>query len=397
MGLWSRLFGSGERASWDDRSAYNGGGTGQDRSLIDPPRPRPSSLLGGKAADLNINPWSATRLSGIFEELAANPGPEVLIQARKARHCLSKFWLGAPVDQLEVLYRSPIGRCYRQLLVSRLPGLDLESGEQAWRQALAQRLMEHFDRPETVNLLLAAMPYFARGKMRVANPIQQVPRWLLNDYAALFDPQLQQQLSRPAGLLGPVGTAGQGMAYPPQPLAQQPAQAQPAQPQPALTLPLLSSRRGNDGLTLVQNGDYIGRMNGLINLYSIDPSDSEVQRELVGLRRQLGQAWLDLAPDQLVQLFQSNAGQLYRNLLASGFAREALLPEDQQLRSQLASFVSSLNQPRAVNALLAALPFYPPGRIQLGSSAQRLPGWLLEEVNRYNGAVPAGAGAMPGI
>ena len=66
--------------------------------------------------------------------------------------------------------------------------------------------MENFDRPETTNLLLATMPYFDRGKMRVANPTQQVPQWLLADYAALCDPQLEQQLCRPVGLLGPAGS-----------------------------------------------------------------------------------------------------------------------------------------------------------------------------------------------
>lgn len=376
MGLWSRLFGAQTSDSWSHRD---------DRSLVDTPQDSRMRLGRGKVADLNVTPWSATRLEGVFLELQSNPNPALLLQARKARHCLSKFWLGAPVDQLEILYRSPIGQCYRQLLASQLSSLSLESGEQAWRQALSQRLMEQFDRPETINLLLATMPYFARGKMRVANPQQQVPHWLIADYAALFDPQLQQLLNRPAGLLGPVGTAGQWMAYPPQQLGAPVPGVAPAAPTTAASLlPLLSSRRGQDGLQLVQNGDYIGRMNGLINLYAIDPSDPEVQRELMGLRRQLGQTWLDLAPEQLPQLLQTNTGALYRNLLASGFAKEALLPEDQQLRGQLAKFVTNLEHPKALNALLAALPFYTPGKIQLGAATQQLPAWLLEQVNSYN-------------
>jgi hypothetical protein len=365
MGLWSRLFGRDDRASWS---------TSDDRSLLEPPRAARSDLTAGRMADLSLQPWSATRLATIFQEMAIRPSADVLTQARKARHCLSRFWLGAPVDQLEVLYRSPVGECYRRLLSSNLATLALEEGEQAWRRALSQRLMEHFDRPETVNLLLAAMPYFARGKMRVANPMQQVPRWLLRDYAALFDPQLELQLNRPAGLLGPAGSAGQGMVRPPQSLQQ------------LASLPLLSNRRGNEGLALVQNADYIGRMNGLINLYTIDPSDAEVQRELSSLRRQLGQAWLDLGSEQLPQLLQSNAGQLYQNLLSSGFGREPLQADDQQHRAQLSTLVKQLNHPRAVQALLAALPFYAPGKIELGSSAQQLPSWLLDTVNRYNTA-----------
>jgi hypothetical protein len=335
-------------------------------------------------------------LGSIFGELAANPTLELATEARKARHCLSKFWLAAPVDQLEMLYRSPIGQSYRALVMGPLPNQTLERGEQEWRDGLARRLIEDFDRPEKTNLLLAVMPYFDRGKMRVANPLQQIPQWLLADYAALCDPALQQRLQRPVGLLGPAGTADRGMAYPAQPLMgqqagmqqafmQQPVMPQPGMPQPvpsSASLPLLSARRGNEALALIQSQEFMGRMGGLINLYTIDPSDAELKRELIGLRRQLGQIWLDVNPAQIQQLYQSSFGQLFRTLLSSGFAREPLSPEDQQLRSQLAQVVANMNQPRAINALLAAMPFYPPGQIQFGGGEQFIPAWLLADLNR---------------
>jgi hypothetical protein len=333
-----------------------------------------------------VTPWSATRLAGIFAELARTPSREVLTEARKARHCLSKFWLTAPVDQLEILYRSPIGQSFRALITGPLPTQPLERAEQEWRDGLARRLMENFDRPETTNLILAVMPYFDRGKMRVANPLQQVPQWLLADYAALFDPALQQRLQRPVGLLGPAGFAGQGMAYPPQQL-QRPPQA--PQPQRQQSLPQLSAQRGNAALAQVQNQEFMGRMNGLINLYSIDPNDMEVKRELIGLRRLLGQLWLDVNPQQIQPLYQSSCGQLYRNLLSCGFAREPLIPEDQQIRSQLSAVVSNMNQPQAINAMLAALPFFPPGKIQFGGGERFIPAWLLSDLNAI-GAIQTG-------
>jgi hypothetical protein len=347
-----------------------------------------------------VTPWSAVRLGSIFAELAANPTFELATEARKARHCLSKFWLAAPVDQLEILYRSPIGQSYRALVSGPLPSQNLERSEQEWRDGLARRLIEDFDRPEKTNLLLAVMPYFDRGKMRVANPLQQIPQWLLADYAALCDPALQQRLQRPVGLLGPAGTAVRGMAYPPQslvgqqraqPMAPQSMAAQPMGPQPPAALPLLAARRGNEALALIQNQEFMGRMSGLINLYTIDPRDAELKRELIGLRRQLGQVWLDVNPAQIQQLYQSSFGQLFRNLLSSGFAREPLIQEDQQLRSQLSQVVANMNQPRAVNALLAALPFYPPGKIQFGGGEQFIPAWLLTDLNRL------GAIATPGM
>ena len=376
MGLWSRLFGSDQRVSF---------APSEDRSLVDPPK-RSVMPRGGSA--ISVTPWSATRLAGIFAELARTPSQEVLTEARKARHCLSKFWLTAPVDQLEILYRSPIGQSFRALVTGPLPTQPLERAEQEWRDGLARRLMENFDRPETTNLILAVMPYFDRGKMRVANPLQQIPQWLLADYAALFDPALQQRLQRPVGLLGPAGSAGQGMAYPPQQLQQPQRVAQP-QPQRQQPLPQLANKRGNEALAQIQNQEFMGRMNGLINLYSIDPNDMEVKRELIGLRRLLGQLWLDVKPQQIQQLYQSSCGQLYRNLLSCGFAREPLIPEDQQIRSQLSAVVSNMNQPNAINAMLAALPFFPPGKIQFGGGERFIPAWLLSDLNAI-GALQTG-------
>jgi len=97
-------------------------------------------------------PWSAMRLAGIFDELARQPGYTSLMEARLARQCLSQFWLSAPVDQLEMVYRSESGDGYRVLLGGPLVQEPLLHEEQAWRDALSQSLMTAFDRPETTNV-----------------------------------------------------------------------------------------------------------------------------------------------------------------------------------------------------------------------------------------------------
>lgn len=385
VGIWSRLLG-GDKLSWG----------GNDRTLVDEPVRRGKKRLDAAAA-IELTPWSATRLAGIFRDLQTAPNGKVLGEARRARQCLSRFWLQAPVDQLEELYRSPVGQCYRMLLKTELANQPLLTDEQWWRDGLAQKLSRSMARPESVNLLLAAMPYFERGKMRLMNATDVVPQWLIGDYSALFDPGLARLLSRPAGLLGPAGTAAAGRQIPPQqlqargPIAGNPVAGNPMGQQVAVQpLPVMANRRGNEALALIQNQDYLGRMNGLINLYTIDPSDVEVKRELIGLRRQMGQIWLDLNPQQLQALYQSSFGQLYRNFLGCGFSREGLIPEDQQLRGELARFVSNMGQPRAINALLAALPFFTPGRIQFGGGEQFIPAWLLADINALNGQGMAG-------
>lgn len=374
MGLWSRLFGGG-KSSWQ---------SGDDRSLVDQPRRSGKGRQADPGQAIELTPWSATRLAGIFKDLQNAPNGRVLGEARRARQCLSRFWLQAPVDQLEGLYRSPVGQCYRMLLKTNLPSMPLLSEEQLWREGLTHKLSRSSTKPESVNLLLAAMPYFERGKMRLMNATDVVPQWLIGDYSALFDPGLARLLSRPAGLLGPAGTAAASRPVAPQQLqARGPINAGSAPT--AMPLPVMAQRRGNEALALVQNQEYVGRMSGMINLYSIDPSDAEVKRELIALRRQLGQIWLDLNSAQLQALYQSSFGQLYRNFLGCGFSREGLIAEDQELRGQLARYVSNMGQPKAINALLAALPFFTPGRIQFGGGEQFIPPWLLADINALNG------------
>jgi hypothetical protein len=324
------------------------------------------------------------RLLTIIQSYVRDPNPATLRQARLARQCLSQFWLVAPVDQLELLYRSSTGECYRELLAGPLAQEPLLPQEQVWRDQLAQRLIRAFDRPETTNVLLAVFAYFPPGRMRVDNPLTQVPRWLQEDYARLFDPELLQRIWRPAGLLAPAGQAlgqapslgmGMGMGTSPS-----------AAPQP----PQVAGKRGAAALALVQDEGYQNRMAGLINLHVIDPADAEVAEQLAGLRRQLAQVWLDAPADQLEPLYRSRFGELYRNLLASGFARAEMGPGDLKLRRQLAQRVADMSRPGGIQALLAVLPFYPPGKISFGGGEQHMPVWLVREISRLDPTVKAG-------
>lgn len=358
-------------------------------SLVEEPKVS-ATQLGGEP---RIMPWSVARLLTIIQTYGRDPNPATLRQARLARQCLSQFWLVAPVDQLEVLYRSATGECYRELLAGSLVREPLLPEEQRWRDQLAQRLMRAFDRPETPNLLLAVFAYFPPGRMRVDNPLTQVPRWLQEDYARLFDPELLQRIWRPAGLLAPAGQAlGQapslGLGLAPSPLpGPQVGAAQPLQ---------LASKRGAAALALVQDEGYQNRMAGLLNLHVIDPADQEVAEQLAGLRRQLAQVWLDAPADQLEPLYRSRFGELYRNLLASGFARAEMAPADLKLRRQLAQQVADMSRPGSINALLAVLPFYPPGKIAFGGGEQHMPVWLVREIARLDpSATAAGKPVAP--
>jgi hypothetical protein len=362
-------------------------GLGED-SLVEEPKPSATQL----GSDPRVLPWSVTRLLTIIRTYASEPSAVSLRQARLARQGLSQFWLVAPVDQLELLYGSAIGECYRELLAGELAREPLLPQEQAWCDQLAQRLMGPLERPETANLLLAVFAYFPPGRMRVENPLTQVPRWLQEDYARLFDPELLQRIWRPAGLLSPAGQAlgqapslgiGAGLGS---------SAASPAAPAVGSQPLQVAGQRGAAALALVQDEAFQNRMAGLINLHVIDPADAEVAGQLAGLRRQLAQVWLDAGADQLEALYRSSFGELYRNLLSSGFARAEISADDRQLRRQLAQRVADMSRPGGINALLAVLPFYPPGKISFSGGEQHMPLWLVREITRLD---PGASGVKP--
>ncbi|AFY28323.1 hypothetical protein Cyagr_1144 [Cyanobium gracile PCC 6307] len=371
MSLWSRLFGRRDTVSWGERKPEKNGG------LLDTLVSDPGTVPMEMDRRPQITPWSAARLGTIFMDFAHEPTPSRLAEARLARQCLSKFWLSAPIDALELLYGSAVGDSYRQMIGGELASQPLLRDEEAWRDHLSERLFSGFDRPEMANILLAVMPYFRRGKMKVRNCEQNLPAWLLEDYASLFEPELLPRLRQPSPLeRRALAPAGATRAVPAAAGAGARVSAAGAEPD-APPLPQLSSFTGAQALQLTGSEEFLTRLNGLVNLFEIDPDDGAIRQELGSFRRQLGQIWLDTPEDRLQPLFESPFGDLYRKFLRSGYAATPLAEEDRQLRSQLAQYVRNMTRPKATQVVLAVLPFYPPGKIGFAGGEQFMPQWLL--------------------
>lgn len=315
--------------------------------------------LAGINPEVLQKPWSVSRLTGIFRNLQRMPTPATVQAGRQARHCLSSFWLTAPVDQLETLYAGAIGDLQRQQLEGPLPNQPLAEDEQRWRDGLLARLMEPEQASQRLNLLLAVMPYFAPRNLSVEDPINKLPQWLLRDYVVYCEPELRYQLDGPAGLIGP---------------AEQ-AQAEEAEDAPDA----LSQRRGEEAMAWFRDEEALNRMQALVNLYSLDPEEPETLEELGVLRRVIAQLWLDVEPNQLQTLYGTPVGLMTRSLITAGFGKELLNEVDQFAREMLARRVADLTQPDALNALLAVLMFYPAGQIEVAASAG-IPTWLLQEL-----------------
>ena len=332
--------------------------------LIDPAEapapviPPPRKL--GISTDINLEPWSAARLATLFRDAERNPCAATFDDARLARHRLSQFWLAAPLDQLESFYSGCFGELQRLMLSGPLISQELARDERRWRRKLIQQLENDVTQPARLNLLLAAMLYVPSGKMRVEKPSSYLPEWLIEDYIAFCDPALADELRGPIGFLQ---SAEHVVA---EPLSQVESQQ----------VPQLDQRRGAQALEILADSTYTTRMQGLINLHAIDPNDPEVNEQLADLRRLLSQLWLDTPAGQLEVLHHSSTGDLYRALLRSRFGASPLSNEDRELRAALLPLVDDLSTPGAAQALLAAMPFFPPEKIEPAGGMEHLPSWL---------------------
>lgn len=346
------------------------GASSQLVNLVELPLPqvKPPARLGLDTS-MRQRAWSTARLAAIFRDAQRHPTADSLQQARHARHCLSSFWLAAPVDLLETLYVDELGELQRSLLAGPLPPQALAADERQWRDQLAKQLQQQLERPERVNVLLALMPYYPPQRMRVEEPLEQVPDWLLKDYATYCDLELKARLQQPVGYLQPSHDATADTE-----LALEANQGTDCQ------LPVLSERRGQEAMAWFDQAEVVNRMAALINLYGLDPADQATREELAGLRSTIAQLWLDVSPEQLEQLYRTPVGTVYRSLIVSGFSAELVDEQDALVRRLLAAQVEDLSRPVAINSLLAALLYFPAGKVSFAAGMEFIPGWLQEEL-----------------
>lgn len=336
-------------------------------------RPKVSFPLGEPLT----TPWATDRTNLVLRKFAQQPNGTVIEDARRARLFISRFWLHAPIDQLERLYQGPIGETYRLLLSTPLPNIPLAQIELDWRQRLVSQLEGGFQRTDAINLLLASMPFFGHSKMKVQNALENVPRWLLQDYATWFEPGLLMMVETRSSL--PFVSDVSNPVLPAE-LEERRVPSTSLELMPNQNLPRISPL-DSDAMLLIQDQQFLDQILTFANLFSIDPQDERVLMKLRALRPQLGQIWLDIPPSQIKKVFHSGFGERYRNLLRCGFVGLPLQPQELEARNLLAGYLSDLSRSGTINALLAVLLYYPAQRIKFQGQELSLPSWLLAELN----------------
>jgi hypothetical protein len=132
----------------------------------------------------------------------------------------------------------------------------------------------------------------------------------------------------------------------------------------------------------VDSPAFLNRLLGSVNLYMIDPTDRAICTELRQLRRRFSDHWLTIDESNLETVYQSDLGRGFKLLLNSGFQKEPLDSEDDAYKQALTQVAVGLTAPKAINAMMLAMLYFPTDKLRVQQAEQRLPAWLLPDYLR---------------
>ena len=111
------------------------------------------------------------------------------------------------------------------------------------------------------------MPYLKVGELRLDQPQDVLPSWLIEDYWCLCEPDKIVESIFP-----------------------------------------LTTKRGESATRWLHEEAVLARAVVLLNGFQLDPENLAQSKELADLRSVVAQVWLDAAPEQLQALFETPIG-----------------------------------------------------------------------------------------
>lgn len=311
--------------------------------------------------------WSVQRLNALVRQLSDQPTRETVLELRYGRHCLSRFWLEAPVDALPELWRGPMGDLSRKLTSSLLTVQPLSRDEERWSQGLLRSLASDGNQPARWNTLLALLP-FLRPQDQLPCADEELPGWLRN-----LGYRCRESASTPRGLLNPA----------PQ------VEAELNEPDPSESRTPLPRLIETDFTTLLEqlnNQETLQRGKGLLRLHVIDPDDQDILEELLALRQAFAQLLLDLNSDDLESLYRSSLGSLYQDFVRADLPWR---PIDQEHQAQLTQLLLQDHTGHDDGLLMAIMLYLPPDSIELNLESFSFPEWMIGVWRELSGDTPA--------
>jgi predicted O-linked N-acetylglucosamine transferase (SPINDLY family)/glycosyltransferase involved in cell wall biosynthesis len=259
---------------------------------------------------------------------------------RLMRKQFADFWLSVPAEQLNNIYESEVGKAYYTLLSCGFQNQPLTEEEQTFLQQLTQ-ISKGLVHPKAINSLLSAMLYFTPGTMRIPDAKNRLPNWLINDYEQIFESEIAFNSDS-----GSQSTSSQLLAE------------------------------------YISSPKFLNQLLGCVNLYCIDPTDESVILELRQLRKQLADFWLNVPSEQLETIYNGEVKKGYQAILSSGFQKEPLLETEQTFLQELIEIGKGLMYPKAINSILGAMLYLPPGKMRVPDAQTRLPKWLIPDYDQ---------------
>ena len=155
------------------------------------PQPPDFGVFPGSLQELIGNRIHLNRILGLSNLYYIDPEDrEIFEELRQVRAQLADLIVAAPEAELEAAWASDLGDRYWAMVRSGVQDEPLDASDEQRKQRAIQALAPQqgggFGTPGSINAVLVAMLFFKPGSMQVAQPEQNLPGWLLENYQQIF-------------------------------------------------------------------------------------------------------------------------------------------------------------------------------------------------------------------
>ena len=121
-------------------------------------------------------------------------------------------------------------------------------------------------------------------------------------------------------------------------------------------------------------------VNKCIDQYENSSQEPDVITNIRQYRKQIADRWLNLSPDQLEENYLGALGEVHRSLTNSILKKEPITQEEKTFIDALSAQISKgLDEPEAVNYLLAAMLYSRADNLPLSHNLSPIPQWFIND------------------